>query len=180
LSADAVVCCAGRGNRDLLADIGADLPLVEPDSPERVTRGLLVRTTPVPEPIRRIVHAPHLSIRPHSNDRLVLHCHDTDATLTATTDVDRAAAEVLDRLPAVLRGAREAMVESAFVGVRPMPRDGMTIVGRVPGVESVYVVATHSGLTLAPVLGEIVARDILGTPHPLADGFRLDRFATRG
>jgi D-hydroxyproline dehydrogenase subunit beta len=178
LSADAVVCCAGRGNRDLLAGL-ADLPLVEPDSSERLTRGLLVQTTPVPEPVRRIVHAPGLSIRPHSDHRLVLHCHDIDAQLSSGSDADRAAAEVLDRLPTVLPSARDAQVESVFLGVRPMPRDGMTIMGPVPGAESAYVVATHSGLTLAPVLGEIVAREVLGKPHPLASAFRLDRFATR-
>nr|AVW82901.1 glycine/D-amino acid oxidase [Nocardia interforma ATCC 21072] len=170
---DAVLCCAGRGNADLLPG----LPLLEPGAPERLTRGLLVRTTPVAEPVTRIIHAPGLSIRPHTGGRLVLHCHDLDRTLTGDGDVSAVAQQVLERLPAVLPNAADAEVEHVFTGVRPMPRDGMSIVGPVPGQDGVYVIATHSGLTLAPVLGEIAAREVLGEEHPLVEQFRLTRFA---
>ncbi|MCX2952807.1 NAD(P)/FAD-dependent oxidoreductase [Lentzea sp. NEAU-D7] len=171
--ADAVLCCAGRGNADLLPG----LPLLPPGAPERLTRGLLVRTTPVSAPPNRIIHAPGLSIRPHTGNRLVLHCHDLDHTLTESSDVAALAEKALARLPEVLPGAADAEVEKAFVSVRPMPRDGMSIVGAVPGRNGVYVIATHSGLTLAPLLGEIAAREVLGDPHPLAEPFRLTRFA---
>ncbi|MEV6716647.1 FAD-dependent oxidoreductase [Lentzea sp. NPDC051208] len=172
-SYDAVLCCAGRGNVDLLPG----LPLLEPGAPERLTRGLLVRTTPVAEPVTRIVHAPGLSIRPHTGGRLVLHCHDLDRTLTDGGDTGAVAQQVLSRLPAVLPSAADAEVEHVFAGVRPMPRDGMSVVGPVPGQDGVYVIATHSGLTLGPVLGEIAAREALGEPDPLVEQFRLTRFA---
>jgi glycine/D-amino acid oxidase-like deaminating enzyme len=171
--ADVVVCCAGRGNAGLLPG----LPLLPPGAPERLTRGLLVRTTPVAAPVTRIVHAPGLSIRPHTGNRLVLHCHDLDHALTDSDDGKALARQVIARLPEVLPGAADAEVENVFVGVRPVPRDGMPIVGPVPGRDGVYVIATHSGLTLAPVLGEIAARELLGDPHPLAEPFRLTRFA---
>ncbi|MBF6063775.1 FAD-binding oxidoreductase [Nocardia terpenica] len=177
LAADAVLCCAGRGNIELLAGLGVALPLLEPGSPQRLTRGLLVRTTRVAEPVTRVVHAPGLSIRPDRDDRLMLHCHDLDHTLTADSDALALADRILDRLPVVLPGAAGAGVESLFVGVRPMPRDGRSIVGPVRDAEGVYVVATHSGMTLAPVLAEIAAREVLGAPDPSADAFRPERFA---
>ncbi|SDJ99116.1 export-related chaperone protein CsaA [Actinopolyspora mzabensis] len=34
----------------------------------------------------------------------------------------------------------------------------------------------HSGVSLGPVLGEIAAQEVLGTPHPLAEPFRPARF----
>ncbi|SFE00298.1 Glycine/D-amino acid oxidase [Actinopolyspora alba] len=172
ITADAVLCCAGRGNVDLIPD----LPLLPPGVPERLTRGLLVRTTPVAEPVTRVIHAPGLSIRPHTGNRLVLHCHDFDRTLTEDPDADALAQRVLARLPHVLPGAAEARVENVFVGVRPMPSDGMSIIGPVPGNDGCYVIATHSGVSLGPVLGEIAAQEVLGTPHPLAEPFRPTRF----
>ncbi|MFD9333693.1 NAD(P)/FAD-dependent oxidoreductase [Streptomyces sp. NPDC060028] len=187
IEADAVVTCAGRGTRELLARVGADVPLVEPGDEGTLTLGLLVRTSAVraPAPVERVLHAPDLSIRPHSGGRLVLHCHDVDEELVPgrgdLAEQGRSAAlRVLERLDEVLPGAGAGVgVESAYVGVRPMPADGMSVLGWVPGVGSLYVVVTHSGLTLAPVLGEIVAREVLGEPSPLAAAFRPERFAAR-
>ncbi|GAA4873923.1 FAD-binding oxidoreductase [Kitasatospora terrestris] len=180
IEADAVVSCAGRGTRALLGRAGADVPLVEPGDGSGVTVvGLLVRTTPLPVRVDRVLHAPHLSIRPHSGGRVVLHCHDVDEELTHARQGPAAAERVLARLAEVLPGTAGAgvAVEDAYVGVRPMPVDGMSVVGPVPGVESLYVVVTHSGLTLAPVLGEIVAQELLDGPSPLAAAFRPERFA---
>ncbi|MBD0693687.1 FAD-dependent oxidoreductase [Streptomyces sp. CBMA123] len=180
IEADAVVSCAGRGTRELLCRAGADVPLVEPgDDSGTTVMGLLVRTSPVPVRVERVLHAPHLSIRPHSGGRLVLHCHDVDEELTDEGQGPAAAEKVLARLAQVLPGTAGAdvTVEDAFVGVRPMPVDGMSVLGWVPGAASLYVVVTHSGLTLAPVLGEIVAREVLGEPSELAAAFRPERFA---
>lgn len=183
IEADAVVSCAGRGTRELLGRAGAEVPLVEPGDEGVTTMGLLVRTSPVPVRVERVLHAPHLSIRPHSGGRLVLHCHDIDEELVPdhpdpAGQGRRAARRVLDRLGDVLPGAAgpDVAVESAYVGVRPMPADGMSVLGWVPGVGSLYVVVTHSGLTLAPVLGEIAAQEVLGKPSDLATSFRPERF----
>ena len=43
-----------------------------------------------------------------------------------------------------------------------MPADGLPIVGAVPGATDLYVTVTHSGVTLAPILGEYVRREVLG------------------
>ncbi|MFE2146415.1 NAD(P)/FAD-dependent oxidoreductase [Streptomyces sp. NPDC059456] len=186
IEADAVVSCAGRGTRDLSALAGAEVPLVEPGDEAALTMGLLVRTSPVTGArVERILHAPELSVRPHTGGRLVLHCHDIDHELDPdhpdpAGQARRAAERVLARLDAVLPGAGAGVgVESAYVGVRPMPADGMSVLGPVRGEGSPYVVVTHSGLTLAPVLGEIVAGEVLGRPSGLAAAFRPGRFAAR-
>jgi glycine/D-amino acid oxidase-like deaminating enzyme len=56
----------------------------------------------------------------------------------------------------------------------------MPIVGPVPGVENAYVVVTHSGVTLAPILGELVTAELLGgaVPSDLLAPFRPPRLLT--
>jgi glycine/D-amino acid oxidase-like deaminating enzyme len=45
----------------------------------------------------------------------------------------------------------------------------------------VYAVATHSGVTLGPLLGRLAADEILGgSPSALLAAFRPDRFTTPG
>lgn len=58
-----------------------------------------------------------------------------------------------------------------------MPRDGMPIVGPLPGLGAVYVVTAHSGVTIAPALGRLVAQEIAGREQAsLLEAFRPGRF----
>jgi glycine/D-amino acid oxidase-like deaminating enzyme len=42
-----------------------------------------------------------------------------------------------------------------------MPTDELPIVGHVPGVDGAYVAVMHSGITLAPTVGRLVASEIV-------------------
>jgi glycine/D-amino acid oxidase-like deaminating enzyme len=64
-----------------------------------------------------------------------------------------------------------------LVGFRPMPLDRRPVMGPVPGAPGVYVVVTHSGVTLAPIIGEYVAREVLGgAQEPILAPYRPQRF----
>ena len=52
------------------------------------------------------------------------------------------------------------------VCLRPMPADELPIVGSVPGVRGVFVLATHSGVTLAPALARALAEEICNARPP--------------
>jgi len=61
---------------------------------------------------------------------------------------------------------------------RPMPRDGMPIVGPLPGFPAIYVATSHSGVTLAPAIAELVARELVdGQAAAELSAFRPARFA---
>jgi glycine/D-amino acid oxidase-like deaminating enzyme len=62
-------------------------------------------------------------------------------------------------------------------GFRPMPADGMPIVGFAPGRSDLYVAVMHSGVTLGPLVGRLAATEMLDgvRAEPLAP-YRLDRF----
>jgi glycine/D-amino acid oxidase-like deaminating enzyme len=62
-----------------------------------------------------------------------------------------------------------------------MPRDGFPIVGPAPTSGDIYMAVTHSGVTLAPILGQHVARELLAggegvATKPLAP-YRPTRFS---
>ena len=60
-----------------------------------------------------------------------------------------------------------------------MPPDGYPVVGAHPELPGFYTVVTHSGITLGPVLGPLVADELLtGRPVPLLAPYRPDRFSS--
>ena len=63
------------------------------------------------------------------------------------------------------------------IGHRSMPADGHPIVGRLPGCDNLFIAVTHSGITLAPVIGTLIADDVTGmSASPRLRNFRPDRF----
>ena len=67
-----------------------------------------------------------------------------------------------------------------WLAYRAMPSDRLPIVGPLPWLEGLYLAVSHSGVTLAPVLGRLVAAEVA---TQAADGllapFRPTRFAER-
>jgi glycine/D-amino acid oxidase-like deaminating enzyme len=62
------------------------------------------------------------------------------------------------------------------VGVRAYPEDGKSIAGALPGAEGVFVIATHSGITVAPALGSLMAELIAeGSVPTILAPFGLER-----
>jgi len=64
------------------------------------------------------------------------------------------------------------------VGLRPACRDGLPVLGRLPGLDNVHVATGYGadGLLVSPWCGQLVAREVLGDPEPGVDPFRADRF----
>ena len=167
LEADDVVCCAGRWTPDL-----APVPLIPWRVPGSTAPGLTVRVGPVtpPGPVR-LVHTPDLALRPHPGG--LLHLEAPDATVdlhTPEAELARWAKELLRRAQLTVRGLDDARVVDYKACPRPMPADGQSIVGRLPGTPGVYVAVTHSGVTLAAHLSRLITEDLTtGTPPaPLA------------
>jgi glycine/D-amino acid oxidase-like deaminating enzyme len=174
LSSDVVVNCAGRW-----ADTLAVLDMPAARLPLAPTFGLLAFTPPVATGLRRIVRSPFIHLRPDGAGRLVLHSDDADARLTAETTPPSAlpiAQDMVRRASAVLPGIGQAAPEAVRIGIRPIPADGLSAVGPMPGVEGYYVVVTHSGVTLSPLLARAAANEIVHhTPEPRLAPFRPGR-----
>jgi glycine/D-amino acid oxidase-like deaminating enzyme len=172
--AESVLVCVGPATQAFLAPWGVTIPLGR-------TPGVLAVTSPPARPLGRVVHAPGIHLRPDAGGGLLLGASDVDELVTELSPRERlfeAARRLLERAARVFPAAEDVELADARVGVRPMPGDGVTIAGRIPGVRNAWMLATHSGVTLGPLLGRLIADEIVGgASSPTLAPFRPDRFA---
>ena len=173
VQAERVVLCTGTGTPSLLEPLGVRLPV------QRVP-GLLAVTSPLAERPNRVIYAPGVHLRADVGGGLRLGADDIDALTTEETPADpvpELAGQLLDRARAVFPPAADARIVRVHIGVRPVPGDGHTVAGPVPALANAWVSVTHSGITLGPLLGRLIAEEVAGgAPEPRLAQFRLDRF----
>jgi glycine/D-amino acid oxidase-like deaminating enzyme len=171
--ADAVVNATGAGAAPVAGMVGRELPL-------DVFPGLLVRVAVPGEPLSHLLHTPRINLRPDGPGYILLHHDSIDERLTDdfAGAEDPLCAELLLRARRVLPALEEAEIVEARFGRRPVPADGHSCVGGLSRLPGYYEAVTHSGVTLGPLVGRLLAREILtGEVDPLIAPFRPDRFA---
>ena len=167
LEADEVVLATGVGTPRLLAELGLILRL--PDRP-----GLMLRTVPVPPVLHHVLVTTDGEVRQDSAGRLVLPAainHQADQAERLADRPDRVADSALERLRALLKVEISGWSEATLAN-RPVPPDGLPLVGR-PGPEGLYLAVMHSGVTLAALMGEAIAQEVLTSdPVPALAPYR--------
>ncbi|WP_329568134.1 NAD(P)/FAD-dependent oxidoreductase [Streptomyces sp. NBC_01361] len=178
--ADWVVNCAGPQAGRIAALAGGSLPL------NRVP-GLVGESTRLPDQDRlgAILATPGVDLRPAPDGRVVSISWPVDAVLPpdveGTSDTARQADPALEQelhrlgreVYAPLRAAEMAGVR---LGVRPVPADGLPLVGCSAATPGLYTVVTHSGVTLAPALGLLAAQELIsGSSVPDLADYSPDR-----
>lgn len=182
LEAERVVVCAGRWTEEVLGFVGASVPMIAPvvGSP---APGFLGYTTPAGLRLARTITGPGLSVRADAPDgRYVLQPHglDLQADPTAVPPPDgEIGQEILRRARRVFTGLDGVRLAELRVGQRAIPADRVAVAGWAPGIEGLYVIATHSGYTLALHLAALAASEVVdgATAGELAE-FRPSRFAS--
>ncbi|TPK94493.1 MULTISPECIES: FAD-dependent oxidoreductase [unclassified Mesorhizobium] len=171
-AADAVVNCTGGWSSQRLGD-AQGIPLSS-------TIGVLAFTPPVALTLRSQLHADDLDIRPDGAGRIMIHKVSVDLTLKKPQPLSPAGEEAKTLLEAagkVLPSLRAAGVEAIRTTVRPFPEDGYTCAGAMPDVAGHYMAVTHSGVTIGPQLGRVVADEVVrGKIHDEMETFRPQRF----
>ena len=167
VDADEVVVAAGTATPAMLASIDIKFPLEEPE-------GLLVHTNPVPQLLNGLVMAPELHVRQTNEGRLV--AGSDFGGMDPGHDPDGAAQRLFKRLKELVRSGDQLQYGSHTTGRRPTVPDGVSAVGHIGNIEGLYVCVTHSGITLAPALGQFGALEILeGTREKLLQPFSPNR-----
>ena len=170
--ADVLVIAAGSETSDVAAMAGAHVPLVH--SP-----GVLAHSSPIARRLSRVVLAPTAHMVQRADGTVVTGADFGGGPAGDASSGHGATllAEAAKYLPA-LTGAG---LDRLGIGRRPKPRDGLPVVGFAAGSPDVYLAVTHSGVTLAPVLGRMAAAEILdGLSFELLEDYRPSRFARTG
>ncbi|HEX5078543.1 MAG TPA: FAD-binding oxidoreductase, partial [Geminicoccaceae bacterium] len=160
LEADICVIAAGVATETLCARIGVALPM-------RSSPGLLAHSTPAAPLLRHVIEAPGLHMK--QEDGRIVAGEDFGGG-PAPNDLDTEGRRLLALVGQQVRGAEGLALERVTVGMRPMPADGMPVLGFAPDLPGLYLATMHSGVTLAPAVGRFAAMEIL-------DGVRIEMLA---
>ena len=117
-----------------------------------------------------------MEIRQRDDGRLLYTLHIPGQAGDAF-DGPQAVAEATEKLRRLF-GEPAIRVIEQIPAWRPIPADGFPSVGAVPGVGSLFMAVSHSGVTLAPAIGAMLAGEIMeGAVDPLLAPYRPERFA---
>lgn len=145
--------------------------------PQQRSPGIVIKTTPCAKVLHNVavIHAPskdgnhqHLHLRQLADGSLRIG-QGTQEGINRD-DSQQHADALLARAKAYLPAIADAEAIPTPVGYRPMPLDGFPVLGFTEAVQNLYIALMHSGVTLAPLVGEMATLEI-------ADGARVDWFS---
>lgn len=179
---DRLVVVAGVDAPGLLAPLGYKLPLL-------YRPGALVHSKPMPFLTKHVYDGPSPLEWKQAADGSVVGLEASippnipahAAILSNPMDFPPGIAEmhgtrILSKFAVYQPALQKAEFGHMTIGFRPFPVDDRPVVGPVPGVPAVSMCVTHSGVTLAAVLGFCVAEEIVrDKPQDMLSRYRPDR-----
>ncbi|WP_423835772.1 NAD(P)/FAD-dependent oxidoreductase [Streptomyces longhuiensis] len=170
LDVNIVVNAAGPDAADVAELVSRQLPM-------RREPGVVTRIGCAQVPVRRAMHAPHIEIRPDGKSSVVLHSREIDALIDTGEDPSELAGLLHESARQVVPDLGSGRIAQTCVANRPIPADGFPSVGAVPSVPGYYEAVSHSGITLGPVIGRLLASEILsGERDKMLADFHPERF----
>jgi glycine/D-amino acid oxidase-like deaminating enzyme len=173
LDAGVVVLASGVSIQQLAEMAEVSIPLKE-------SQGVLVHTRPQPKQIDRVVLAPGVHCKQKLDGRVVVGGQIVAGFGTADGEAPQPGEDgqrMLREAARVLPGIRGVAVERVTVGYRVMPVDEYPVIGFSDRCPNLYVAAAHSGVTLAPLVGQLAALEILdGARVSSLEPYRPSRF----
>lgn len=172
---DRVVLAAGAHTRQLAEASGWFVPVADLAEQSARTHSFLGLTAPVEQGLRHVFISDRLNLRPRHDGRMWVQVPRVESRAGEGEAVLPEVAATMEAELADFFG-RPVPVERVYLSGRSYPEDGLSIVGFLD--EHVYVVVTHSGMTLAPLLARLAAEELEGeSAEELLADFRPSRFA---
>lgn len=152
IDTDLVVLAAGTGITKLTEMLGVSLPI-------KASPAIFIRYKSQPNLVHTIISTPEMEVR-QSSDGALMAAEDylDDAMENQPAAIALRTAKTIQN---ELHGVVSIDPERACVGLRPMPADGIPIIGYLPKVSGVYVCAMHPGVTLAAIVGRLASEELL-------------------
>jgi glycine/D-amino acid oxidase-like deaminating enzyme len=176
---DSVVIAAGATTPEIAAMVGSKLENTH--SP-----GATVITNVLDSPLFSSIAAMHsprnaegvlINTRQLTDGRVMIHggTHAGSIADESLEDTEMLLEETGKHLPVT----ENLNVEEIRRALRPMPSDGFPVLGPLISTSNVYVTYTHSGVTLAPMIGEMAAIEISsGSKTKILEPYRPERFGS--
>lgn len=163
---DQLVIAAGVDSAQIGAMVGLTIPVVP-------CRGQIVITQPLPPMLGR----PVANLQQDRDGRIYIGSGNEFVGFKPEIDAVQAERQ-LAGARRILPDLARATLDRVWVGHRPWPVDGQPIIGPAAPLKNVWIATGHSGITLAPLTGEAIARWITeGAPGYALEEFQLGRFA---
>lgn len=179
IACDAVVLAGGPDTADLAALVDLEVPMYH-------TFGCTILTEPMPPVFETVsvVHSPRdcppqTNFRQLSDGSMMLHggAHGRVFNGGSLGQTEEEVQGVVDAVARFLPAVEGVPIREVRRGRRPIPKDGYPILGFTEAVPNLYLSVMHSGVTLAPLVGECAAIEILdGVRVDFLDPYRLERF----
>jgi glycine/D-amino acid oxidase-like deaminating enzyme len=168
IEADTVVLACGVDTPRVAAMVGLTVPLK--DAP-----GVLAHSAPQAQHLERVTLAPGAHVVQRPDGRVVTGSSFGGSPVThQDPEYGRQLLREAARFLPVFGGVA---LDRVTLGWRVMPKDELPIVGFAAPCPNVYVAAMHSGVTLAPLIGQLAVAEILdGVTVDILEPYRLSRF----
>ncbi len=160
----------------MVAPLGVHIPNGSPVS-------MLVTSQPCDHRLQVVMNTPRAAVRPNPGNTIAVDHDWYEEHIAAQADgqynIDTSVINQLMAEAGNLIGDGAPLKASSWkIGVKPISSDGEPVVGELQKVPGCFVVFTHSGATLALILGEILTQEMLtGVRHPMLATFRPERFS---
>jgi len=179
IDCDEVVIAAGSETANIAQLAQIHIPLYD-------TFGCTIITEPVPPIFQHVsvVHSPRgtppqTNFRQLPNGSVMMHggAHGRVFDGGSLGQNDQEIQTVQEAVAQYMPALEGVPIREIRKGRRPIPKDGHPIIGFTQKVPNLYVAVMHSGVTLAPLVGESAALEILEKTHiDYLEPYRLSRF----
>ena len=180
IQCDVVVLATGADTTELAATAGIELQhhwtfgatiVTEATAPIFKTAAA-VHTPLDAEPMLNFRQLPDGSMMIHGSS----HGAANDSESMGRTDEE--VRQVFEAAKTYLPSLERVTIKEVRRGRRPMPADGLPILGFADSVPNLYFATMHSGVSLAPLVGEFATTEVLdGARIDLLEPYRVERFA---
>ena len=168
INAEHVVLAAGAACELLAGSVGVALPMAN-------RLGLLAQSAPLPLTLNGLVLAPDVHMRQNADGRIIAGADFAGGA--APDDAGAAAEALLASVRRLLVRGDAVRMERHTLGLRPVPVDGLPVIGHAAQISGLYATVMHSGVTLAALVGRLAAEEILSAqPIDILAPYRLARF----
>ena len=153
------------------------------------TAGIIIKTKPYMSIINKIIVGPGIHIHQQTDGRLIIGEQDGapenhklrlkgyPSKFPSSSFANQHVNKILNQARSFIKNMDEVEVESVDIGWRPLPSDGLPIIGYINSNQDSYVASMHSGISLGPIVGKIVAHEITeNINNNLFKSFRPSRF----